>query len=247
MNIFENITQIKSMKKYVLVAVTLIVSVLIMGATTIIPSQVFSREAVALTVTGTGVVNVPPDFATISLSIETKSKNLEEAQRDNSAIVQKLVNVLGSYNIAEQDITTSWFNIYPEYDYSYSQRFLGHRVSNHLSIKVRDVYNVGKIIDLSTATGTNIISGVQFSIEDNFTAYNEALAKAVESAKQKAKVLSSMTNLGDLKVISIKESPVNYYGFGRYDYAMCLDGISNTPIMHNSIEVSATVEVIFAL
>jgi len=235
------------MKKYFLVVITLIASLLIMGAFTINSTQAINKEATTLTVIGSGVVKVQPDFAIISLSVETKAKEIEDAQSENAEIVQKLIKVFGEQNISEQDIITSWFNIYPEYDYSnYGQKFSGYRVSNQISVKVRDVVNAGKIIDLATMTGANNISGVQFGVEENSRAYDESLKKAVFNAKQKAEVLSLTIGLDELRVVSVKEISINYYNFERHGFAMCSDNAGHTSIMHNSIDVSATVEVVFA-
>jgi len=252
-NTFMGIAQISFMKKYALVTIALAVSVLILGATVVNAPQTMSASASEcrcdnilfdITVTGTGVVRVKPSIATISLSVETKSKNLADAQSENAKIVQKLIKALYGENIAEQDISTSWFNIYPEYDYSLGQRFLGHKVSNQLNIKVRDIANVGGIVDLVTAAGANIVNGVQFGVEDNSAAYNEALTKAIESAKQKAAVLLSVTGFGDVRIISVKETSINYIGFGRY--AMSDGAGCYTSIMSNDIEIAASIEVVFA-
>ncbi|MCL2375298.1 MAG: SIMPL domain-containing protein [Firmicutes bacterium] len=199
----------------------------------------------ALIVTGTGVVKAKPDFASISLSIETRSSNLEDAQRENTKIVENLIKMLKEQNINKQDITTNWFNIYPEYDYSLGQRLLGHRVSNQLSVKVRDIASVGKIIDLSIAAGANIISGVQFGVEDGSAAYNKAMVKAVETAIQKAVVLSKAAGFEDVKIVFVKETSVNYFGFGRHCYAGSYADSGHTIIMNNDIDITASVEIVF--
>jgi len=248
------------MKKKILIPIALIAFALTLGITanlnSIIPAFASSEHEQyrehkqhynclqTLVVTGTGTATVQSDFATISFHIETASKNLEDAQSENAAAMQNLKHTLGEHNISEQDLTTNWFNIYPEHDYHYGQRIIGHRVSNQLSVKVKQLDNVGKVIDLLTANGANMISGVQFGIEDNSKAYNEALTKAVESAKQKAAVLANTADFDNLKIVAIKETPNGNIGFERYDHAM-YSGASNTSIMQNGIEVSATVKIVF--
>jgi len=239
-------------KKYCLSVIVLVIFVL--GIAFINTSQApsvnaFSNNAdFSITVTGTGIVSVRPDIATINLNVETKNKNLEIAQSQNAGIMKRLIDVLKQQDITEDDISTVWFNIYPEYDYNsgFEQRFSGHRVSNQLCIKIRDIASVDKIINLSTAAGATTVSGIQFGVENNSEAYNEALVKAIESAKQKAAVLSSVTDLNELRVVSVKENPVYHFGFGRYDRVISSESLGGASIMHNDIEVSATVEVVFA-
>jgi len=179
-----------------------------------------------ITVSGTGTVCVPADFATINLSVETKGRNVEVVHRENDQIIQILIAALKEQNIDESDIATSWFNIYPNYENNYT-------VSNQLSVKVRDTKNVGKIISIATAAGANNINGVQFGVEDNPAAYNLALTKAIEDAKRKAKVIANT----DLKIASIKEGH-NFCSYRSFE---------GTPILGKDLEIVASVEITFDL
>lgn len=240
------------MKKFILLSFTLVISVAFFTASTLAPqgitevnAQVMQTES-TITVAGTGKLKVQPDFATINLSVETKNRNIEDAQTENAEIVRNLVEVLVQHDIDEKDIKTTWYNIYPDHDH-YGGRVLGHRVSNNLSVKVRDIKNVGKVIDATTTAGASTVSGVQFGIEESSNAYGEALAKAVESARQKATLISTISGLGALQIDSVKEISSNFYVFENYQYARAHSDIvgGHTPIMHDDIEVSATVEIVF--
>ena len=195
----------------------------------------------SITVTSSGVVRVAPDFATVNLHIETKHRFIEEAQTKNAETMQKLVSALEKINISEGDITTNWFSIYPDYSYYNSRESLvGYRVSNQLCIKVRDVKNVGKVIDIATSAGANHVSGVGFGIEDNSQAHILAFERAIESAKQKAGAIAQKTGFGELRICSITEFSLPYMSFDRH----C--GVSaGTSLMHSEIEVTATVTVVF--
>lgn len=242
------------MKKYLLIAFALVASATIFAIAVHKPKslaaevsgQVMQSEAQTIKVTGTGKVKVQPDFATIGLSVETKSRNIEEAQSENAKIVQELIETLAKHGVHESDIKTTWFNIYPDHDH-YGGRVLGHRVSNNLSVKVRNIENVGKIIDASTSAGAGIVSGVQFGILDSVAPYNLALRKAVDSAREKAFVLSVATEVAgyETRIVSVKEI-TNNFGFETYARASA-DGFGggHTQIMHDDIEVSATVEIVF--
>ena len=50
--------------------------------------------------------------------------------------------------MADADIQTTSFNVFPRYDYiERTQVLAGYRVSNSVSIKIRDLDRVGEIID----------------------------------------------------------------------------------------------------
>ncbi|MCL2375593.1 MAG: SIMPL domain-containing protein, partial [Firmicutes bacterium] len=114
----------------------------------------------------------------------------------------------------------------------------------------RNVNSVGKIIDIAASTGATVISSVQFGIEDNSAAYNNAFKKAIDNAKLKASVLANEAGLDNLEIAFVKEishQPQGHIGFARHDYAMFSEtGIAHdTLIMHGDIEVTASVKVVF--
>lgn len=246
------------MKKYFLfLALVLTVVVTALAASSQVLPKTVSATAVNcgelsrdLCVTATGIVKVSPDFANVSFSIETKNINLNDAQTENSERVQDLIESLREQNISETDVKTVGFYIYPEYDYSYGQRFTGYKVSNQINAKVKDINNIGKIIDTATRSGANVVSGIQFLAEDNSTGYNKALEKAVELAKEKAAVLSRAADVDDIKIISIKEISNNFYGgCDRACFAQSFDSgaMAHTQIMQGEIEIAAAVEIRYEL
>jgi len=233
-----------------IVASVLLLAILIVISTntsSAIPAQApllqHNSGAKTITVTGTGLIKVSPDFASISLSVETTHQNSATAQKENIQIIEELVNALERHGITKNDISTGWFGVYPIYDYNYfvSSRVNGYRVTNQLNVKVRDVDNVGKVFDIATAAGANIAHGVHFGIEDNTSAYSKALIKAIDSAKRKVAVLMTAANFSEMRIISIKESPFSHFSFNRY---AAMDG-GHTNILNSDIEVTATVEVVF--
>lgn len=226
------------MKKYILIAVVLLVSVGMMGM-----ACVGGVGDVAITVTGTGSVRVQPDFAMINFNVESKHMNMKQAQEQNAQTMNNLVEILAEWGVEKTDITTNFFNVYPDYHYGMDRQLMGYVVNNQLGVKVRDIENVGKVIDAAAnLVGTVHVNGVTFGVEDNSAAYNEALVKAIYSAKEKASVLTRVANLSELRIVSIKENHSPYFGFERYGLA---EG-AGTSVLNNGVEVSATVEVIFA-
>jgi hypothetical protein len=243
------------MKKYLCVSLALVATIVALGATAVIktPESIQAAEAYSfkhskgLHVTATGTVKVKPDFASVIFNVETKHKNVDDARKENAELMSKLIDSLKEHGVNESDTKTTGFYIYPDHDY-YRNQIIGHRASNQLTVKVRDIDSVGKIIDNATSAGASMISGIQFGIEDDAVHYNEALIKAVELAKNKAKILAGAVELENIRIVSIKEVSNGYHGFGRFDYvSRCSSGSGHTPVMHNEIEVSATVEIRYEL
>jgi uncharacterized protein YggE len=68
-----------------------------------------------ISVTGEGVVRVAPDNAILSVGVVTESAKMADAQSENNAKIEAIKKALKAVGIADQDISTSRFQIYPQY------------------------------------------------------------------------------------------------------------------------------------
>jgi uncharacterized protein YggE len=71
----------------------------------------FGRSAIW--VNGTGEVTAIPDTAVISLGVEVEKDTVQAAMDKAAATMDSVVAVLRANGVAEKDIQTRWFNIYP--------------------------------------------------------------------------------------------------------------------------------------
>src|SRR5437867_2813481 len=72
-------------------------------------------ETPTLTVAGTGSLTVTPDTAFVTVGMETAGKSLSQAQRENSAVMQKVMERLRALKIDKERIQTSSFMVTPQY------------------------------------------------------------------------------------------------------------------------------------
>ena len=94
-----------------------------------------------LKVNGSGEVTAIPDIAEISLAVVTQDKDAAEAERLNNEAMNAVMEALYGFNIEENDIESSYFNLYPMYDYSNNKESItGYRVNNEIRVVVRDVF-----------------------------------------------------------------------------------------------------------
>lgn len=145
-----------------------------------------------LKVIGIGTVSADPTKANIRIGVVTEDKSLERAQRENTAKSNAVLDSLNRLNIPNQDISTASFEIQPQYDYIEGRQvFRGYRVSNILSIIIKDFTIIGEIIDTATASGANRVEDISFSVENPSAYYQQALDIAVKNASQKALQLAN--------------------------------------------------------
>ena len=83
-----------------------------------------AEEAVekrTINVSGQSKVTASPDFATISLGVLTEDKDAKVAQRANAESMDKVIKAIKALGIAEADIQTTNYSIYPVYNYKQKQ------------------------------------------------------------------------------------------------------------------------------
>lgn len=191
----------------VLLAVTAIVIVsVVMALKNNEPDYLFS-------VTDTGKVTAIPDIAAITVGVYTDTKKTAaDAVKENTEMMNGIIEALKSIDIEKKDITTSSYNLNPVYDWTdQSGRTLkGYEIRQEVTIKVRDLDKVGKAIEVTTEKGANQIGGIGFTIDDPQELRKEAIKIAIEKAKIKAQELAMASGLEMGEIVNIYENS-NYF------------------------------------
>ena len=202
-----------------------------------------------ISVTGAGEVTGTPDTVEIGLGVSVLAETVAQAAADAAEKAQALIDSLTGNGVDENDITTTDYSIYPEYDYSGNQqRLVGYRVNNTVKAKIRDIETTGTVIDSAVAAGGDevTVNGLSFSIEDNDeliaaareAAWNDASAKAAQLAELSGQVLGAATSITE--TVSVPPVPIPYAEAAAEDRA-------TTPIEPGTSSVTITLQVQFAL
>ncbi len=176
----------------------------------------------SISVTGQGAASGKPDIATLDAGVQTFAATVVEASRDNQAVVDRIFAALEKQGIAEKDIQTANYSIWPEQqmprgETSGTPRITGYRVSNTVHVKVRDIEAVGKVLAAVTDAGANSVNGIQFGVENTDALEAEARRLAMADARSRAQSLAELAGveLGEVLTLSMSSSP----GYPR-PYAM---------------------------
>ena len=205
-------------------------------------------------VTGTGKVTVTPDMAVLSLGVEAQSATVNEAQDDAAQAMADVMAVLAANGVAEKDIKTQWYSIAPVTkwidDYK-EQITVGYRVTNTVTVKVRDIDKVGTIIDDVTDAAGDFarVQSISFTVDDLEPYYDEAREKAVLDAMDKAEQIASLADVTLGKPFYISETggsvPPVPYPVRDFEYSGGLD--ATTPISAGEMEISLMVQMAYSL
>ncbi len=204
-------------------------------------------------VSGTGKVSVTPDTAIASIGVEITAPTLEEATAQASEAMTKVIEAIKAQGVDAKDIQTTSYNVYPLTNSpkeGETPTVTAYRVSNIVTVKVRNIDNVGKVLDAALAAGANSINSVYFIVDDPSAAQEEARTAAVKDAMAKAQTLAAAAGVEVGPIISISEItgvPIPFYR-GAYD-AMAVPAAAGGagPVETGSTEVSVTVEMHFEI
>lgn len=205
-------------------------------------------------VTGSGSVTGEPDIATLYLGVSVEKESVEEAREEAASTMTAVIDSLKANGIAENDIQTENFSIYPQYDWKDEGRVLrGYRVNNSVRAKIRELETLSDIIDDAIGAGGDIVvvDSIQFMIEDPTPLQAQARVLAVKNAEAKAQTLAEASGVTLGKPITITETtrtvgpPIAYAETAEF---AADDGArSATPIQAGELTVTINVTLVYEI
>ncbi len=215
-------------------------------------------EARTIRVSGVGEARAAPDIATMQFGVQTTGATAREAGDANAAVMDRVIQALLGAGVAEADVQTSGYSIYPEYarqtrpgEESEPPRITGYRATNQVSVRTRDLDGVGRLIDVALEAGANQMHGISFQLEDAAAAEAMALQRAVERARRSAQTMADAlgVTLGEVLLASTSTDPVQPLYRAAYDQmAVRMESAgAATPVQPGEHQVHATASLVFAI
>lgn len=201
-----------------------------------------------VTVTGTGMVTLTPDIAYIYIGVETQNSTAAQAVSENNSKAQAVITAIKGFGVADKDIKTTDFSIYPQQQYDPNGKLtaITYRVDNTVYVTVRDLNKLGDLLDTVVQSGANTINSIQFDLADKTQALSQARQAAVDNARKQADELTSATGvkLGDVLTISYEDStPPVAIPYAR----AALSADNSVPVSAGSMQITTTVTLVYAI
>lgn len=206
-----------------------------------------------ITVVGEGVVNIEPNVARTNIGVEVLRPTVEEAAAENAATVDRLLATLTELGIAGEDIQTSGYNVFADrYGVSgpVSDEEVQYRVSNNVTVIIRDLDKVGEVLDASIKAGANNIYGVEFLLDDATVVRSEARKLAVENARATAEELAALSGVTVGKVLAISEvvgGAGGFYNNSISSFQIGMGGAERTPIQPGQLRLTMQLQLTYEL
>ncbi len=206
---------------------------------------------------GKATLEAAPDHASVSIEVTNRAATTAAAIDATSAAAAKIVTSARTVGIEGRDIQTSYVSLQPAFrtvrdaNGSTEQRPDGYTASNTVGIRVRDLARLGEFLRVVVDGGANRIGGVDFALADPGRLERDALAAAVRDARRQAEVIAEAAGVAVLRIEEIRYgSPADRPSYAPRRYravAAAPPPREAVPVESGALEVSAEVEVIFAI
>lgn len=216
-----------------------------------------------VTTSGTATTTVDPDKFSVTVGVETNGTTAQEATSANAELIAQVVAALTGLGIAEENITTSSYNVYPVYESREAaeaciliyppppecqprQVITGYRASSSVTVTLDadGQVDAGQVIDAAVTAGANTVNGAYYflSTEMQQQVRDELIADAIANARHRADIAAQAVGMEVAGVQSINLNdvyfPVLYRGVAE-------SAISSTQILPGQQEVSMSVNVTY--
>jgi uncharacterized protein YggE len=203
-----------------------------------------------ITVSGTGKVTLTPDIAYISIGVHTQNASAKDAVAENNTQAQAVIIAIKGFGVADKDIQTTNFSIYPQQQYDANGKVTGiiYVVDNTVYVTIRDLKKLGDLLDSTVSSGANNINSIEFDLADKTAALSQARLAAVADAKKQADELTKATSvmLGQVQTISYYDStPPVTLQYAKSD--ILAPAAAPVPVQAGSMQITTTVTIVYEL
>jgi uncharacterized protein YggE len=134
-----------------------------------------------------GEARVTPDRGRIFVGVETRAPTAATASSQNASKQRAIFDTLRAMGVPTDQYSTVEYSVYPEQVFNPERgdrepRITAYVVRNVVRVEVRQIEQVGRIIDAVLAKGANQIHSLQFYASNEADVRRSALAQAIERA-----------------------------------------------------------------
>lgn len=205
-----------------------------------------------ITVNATATIEREPDRARIRIAVVSQGQTAQAASQANANLMARVIAVLRERGITGAAIRTTSIQLNPNYTQAPNQerRISGYSARNMVEVTIDSLGIVGTVTDEVIAAGANNVSGVSFELRHPEAARRDALAAAMEKARDEAMVTAAAADrtLGPPLRIEVQpESGGPIYAPFTMARGEAMAAAVETPVESGTIQVSATVVVVYRM
>lgn len=146
-----------------------------------------------IAVSGQAQIQAEPDQALLTLGVESRKMQLEEARTEVNRTVDAVLKLTRELKIDQKYVSTTRISVRPEYNWDNDARernLIGYFVSRQVQVDLRELDKLGLLLERSLDLGVNQAGDPQLDSSKRRDLERDALAKAVADARLNAETVA---------------------------------------------------------
>lgn len=191
---------------------TLLAALLAAAALTLTVPALADDTLRTVSVSGEGEIVAQPDMAHVTLGVEARKPTMAEARAEVAKTVDAVLALTRSLKIDPKQVDATRLQVQPEYSWNERDRkrvLLGYIVSRQVEVELRDLEQLGPLMERSVDAGVNQIGDARLDSSKRKDLEREAMALAVKDARLNAETLAGAAGarLGAVRTLAASSSP----------------------------------------
>ena len=229
-------------------------------ATLWLPSAAFAQMAGMqrqISVNGSAAVRVAPDEVLLTVGVDTRHADLQEATRDNSERMARALALIRRHGVAEKDMQLNHIQVEPDYNHERSRTVpVAYRVHKSVSLRLTQLNQFDTLLTSLYGVGVNQVSDIEYRSSQLRKHRDKARELATQAAREKADQLTAQLGVKRGQALSIHESGGSWGRMfqGNRNQQNAMQQAPSTAqneddggFAAGQISVTATVDVVFAI
>lgn len=166
----------------------------------------------SIVASGEGELAVPPEVATVNLSIEARHMELAAAQAQAGQVVDAVLELTDALEIPRAQVQSLQIHVQPEFNWNDGkQDFRGYLVQRTVRVRLEQLEKLGPLLERGMGAGVNSVSSPILDVRDPRRLHREVLQRAAADARANAEALAKALDvaLGEvLHVQAVENVPV---------------------------------------
>lgn len=203
----------------------------------------------SISVGAEGHAVVVPDIVTITVGVQTTGPSVGPTVAENNRTTERVIAAVQGVGVSPDDIQTTSFNVssqirYDEFGQPTDE--VTYWVDNLVTLTLRDISQLGLLLDEVLAAGANSIQSLSYGVGDPSAAQAEAREEALAAAQVQAQQLAASAGVTLGQLLSVTESSGSPY-YGVRPAAEPGTVSAGVPTAPGTLEVTVNVSVTYGI
>ena len=152
-----------------------------------------------VSVSGQGEVSAEPDLAHVTLGVQARRPTMAEARKEVATTVDRVLALCKDLKVDPKFVNATRVQVQPDYSWDERNRkqvLLGYIVSREVQVEVRDLEQLGPLIERAVSAGVNQVSDPVLDSTQRKQLERQAMTLAVQDARLNAETLAQAAGVG---------------------------------------------------